>query len=173
MNRDEALLVAVLVAVGVQRLVELVVSRRNEAALLRRGGVRARPDGFALFFTVHAALFFLLPAEWFLLWWPRVGLHTWIFLGIAVAAALVRYWAAWSLGDRYTVRVIHVPGEPLVARGPYRWVRHPIYIAVLVEMAALPLIFGCWLTAGYLTTLNIVAVLRRVRLEEAHLGAAA
>jgi methyltransferase len=170
LNAVPALLWVILALVAAQRGLELIVSRRNERRLLARGGFLAPRDGLALLVLVHVALLVLLPAEWALAPWSSVGVHTWPLISIAVGAAAFRYWAAWSLGDRYTVRVVRVAAEPLVARGPYRWMRHPIYRAVAVEIIAWPLAFGAWTTAAVLGALNVWALRRRIRFEEAHLA---
>lgn len=166
----EPLLWLVLGFVFLSRMLELAVTERNERRLLERGGVPAADDGLPALVAVHAAMFFLLPAEWALAAWPRLGAHTAVFLGLAAAAVALRYWALASLGPYYTKRVIRVPGAPLVARGPYRWLRHPIYRAVFVEMLAWPLAFGCWFTAAAVGAAHLVALRRRIRAEEAHLG---
>jgi len=83
----------------------------------------------------------------------------------------LRYWAIASLGDRWNVRVIVVPGEALVVSGPYRYVRHPNYLAVAVEIATLPLIHGAYLTAIAFSAMNAALLRVRIRTEEAALGA--
>ena len=79
---------------------------------------------------------------------------------------VVRYWIIHSLGDRWTTRVIVMPGAALVTRGPYRWVRHPNYLVVSGEIAVLPLVFGAWEIALGFTVLNSAILLYRIRIEE-------
>ncbi len=78
----------------------------------------------------------------------------------------LRYWAISSLGDRWTTRVFVVPGEPPVAKGPYRWLRHPNYLAVIVEVAALPLVHTAWWTAVAFSAGNLLVLRTRIRVEE-------
>jgi methyltransferase len=158
--------------VAVQRLVELAVSRRNERRLLARGGERLAQDGFLPLAAAHALLYVALPLEWAWAPWAGLGLHSVPALALALAASAWRYWAALSLGPRYTVHVIRLPGSPLVHRGPYRWMRHPIYRAVAVELPAVPLAFGAIATALLLFAAQGLALVHRIRVEERHLGLA-
>jgi len=168
----DALLVAVLATVFAQRLVELGVSRRNERRLLARGGQRLPSDGFLPIAASHALLYVALPIEWARGPWAGLGGYTAPALALALAAAAWRYWAAASLGGRYTVRVVRMPNEPLVRRGPYRWMRHPIYRAVWLEVAAVPLAFGAFATAALVVVTQAAALANRIRREERHLGLA-
>lgn len=160
---------AVLATILAQRAVELVVSRRNERRLLAAGGIRLPRDGFLPIAFVHATLYLTLPLEWFTAPWTGLGRHTGFALALAALAMSLRYWAAWTLGRRYTVRVIRMPDVPLTRRGPYRWMRHPIYRAVVVEVCAVPLAFGAVATCVALAILQGVVLSRRIRLEERHL----
>src|SRR2546430_5523219 len=99
------------------------------------------------------------------------GALGWAAVAGAMGAQALRYWAVASLGDRWNVRVIVVPGEPPVQRGPYRFMRHPNYAAVVLEILAVPLIHGCWLTAAVFSALHALVLRVRIRAEEAALGA--
>lgn len=172
MSAAGPLLVGVAGLLVVQRLVELGLSRRNERELLRRGATRARPDGLGPLIAVHAALLVALPLEGAAAPWAGLGAHTWILVTVAAAASILRYWAAYTLGPYYTVRVLRTPRVALVRRGPYRWTRHPIYFAVAIEVFAYPLAFGAVATSLTLGAVNLGALVHRVRLEERHLAAA-
>jgi acyl carrier protein len=82
-------------------------------------------------------------------------------------ASALRHWVIRALRGRWTTRVLFVPGDPLITDGPFRWLRHPNYLAVAVEMAALPLVHCAWLTALVFTGANAVLLRRRIRVEEA------
>lgn len=172
MSPADVLFWSVFGLIGLQRLGELGLVRAHERRLAARGAVRAEPDGFWGLFAVHAALLVLLPLEWFLAPWTRLGPHTVPLLALAGFAMLLHYWAAASLGAHYTVRVLRLPHARLVSRGPYRWLRHPIYAAVAVEVFAFPYAVSAWLTGTVLGASNLLALRRRVRIEEAHLGLA-
>ena len=80
-------------------------------------------------------------------------------------AQLLRYWAILSLGDYWNTRVLIVPGTTLVRRGPYRYLRHPNYVVVAVEITTLPLIFGAWVTALVFSALNAALLYVRIKTE--------
>lgn len=143
------------------------MNRRNTLRLVARGARFVANDGYGLIVAVHASVFVLLPLEWAFA--PWAGLHgdTWLLLGVYVVADAVRYWATFALGDRWSTRVVVLPDTPPVRSGPYRWLRHPIYVAVVVLLVALPLAFGLVASAAILGAVNFVAVRRRIALEEA------
>jgi methyltransferase len=100
---------------------------------------------------------------------PAIGFAA---LAGALGAQGLRYWAIGSLGDRWNVRIIVLPGEPPVTRGPYRWLRHPNYLAVITEMACVPLIHGAWLSAIGFSLVNALLLSVRIPAEEKALGEA-
>jgi methyltransferase len=94
-------------------------------------------------------------------------------LAVVVLAQALRWWCIGTLGRQWNTRVIVVPGLPLVRRGPYRWLRHPNYVAVVAEGLALPLVHSAWITATVFTVLNAVLLTVRIRVENAALASAA
>lgn len=149
-----------LAGIGAERLVELWLSRRNAAKAFARGGVER--GSFAPMALVHALLFpaCLLEARAF---------HPLLASALLLTQAL-RWWAVASLGDRWNVRVIVVPGDAPVRRGPYRWVRHPNYVAVTLEMLVIPLAGGAVISAIVFSALNALLLRDRIRDEERALG---
>ncbi len=164
---------AVLVgAVAVERLVELVISRRHLAAALARGGVESGRGHFPAMVALHTALLLGAVAEVLLLDRPFVPALGWPALAVALACQAGRYWCIATLGEQWNTRVVVVPGLTAVARGPYRWLRHPNYVVVVVEGVALPLVHGAWVTAAVFTAANAVLLLRyRIPAEERALAA--
>ncbi|MEZ4217473.1 MAG: isoprenylcysteine carboxylmethyltransferase family protein [Myxococcota bacterium] len=155
-----------LALVGAERLVELALSRRNAARAFARGGVELGRGHFGAMRALHAGFLASCALEVVLLdrgFDPRVGFP---MLALALAAQALRYWAIASLGDRWNVRVIVVPGEPVVTTGPYRWLRHPNYAAVALEGVALPLVHGAWCTAIAFTLLDAWLLRTRIAVEE-------
>ncbi|HZB93145.1 MAG TPA: isoprenylcysteine carboxylmethyltransferase family protein [Stellaceae bacterium] len=152
---------AIVVAMALLRLVELLHARRNAAALLRRGGVEIGAAHYPLFVLLHAgwllSLFFLVPAG---------AAISWPWLAVLLLMQAGRLWAIRSLGPWWTTRVITVPDAPLVRRGPYRFLRHPNYVVVVVEIAALPLAFGAWRIALVFSLLNAALLAWRIHVEE-------
>ena len=148
-----------------QRIAELVVSSANRRRLLARGAREFGAGHFPLLVLVHVLLPLLLVTEVLLLGakppasWP-------LWLALWLMAQGLRYWAVRTLGEQWNVRVLVVPGAPLVRSGPYRFLRHPNYLAVVLELFAGPMMFGAWRTALAVSALNLVALAIRVRTEE-------
>ncbi|WP_020574704.1 isoprenylcysteine carboxyl methyltransferase family protein [Actinopolymorpha alba] len=161
-------LYAVLVgAVVIQRLVEVAVSRRNAAWTLRQGGVEFGGRHFPLLVVLHVGLLAGCLGEPVLADRPFIPLLGWPMFGLVVAAGALRWWCVATLGRRWNHRIIVVPGRAPVARGSYRYLRHPNYLAVVVEGLALPLVHSAWITATAFTLVNLaVLLLIRIPREE-------
>lgn len=157
----------VLVAlVGCERLYELYLSRQHAAAAFARGGIEYGQGHFGFMCTLHAA--WLLGCLLEPLYWPRessmIEMSLWATL--FVAAEALRYWCIFSLGEQWNTRVIVVPNASAVTRGPYRWLRHPNYVAVILEGFAFPLLGGALATAALFSVLNVFLLRVRIQTEE-------
>ncbi len=159
--------VLILALVTAQRLGELVVARRNTRRLLAEGGVERGAAHYPLMVGLHAAW---LAGLW-LLAWDRPANLAWA--GVYGVLEGLRIWVLASLGGRWTTRIIVVPGETLVRKGPYRFVPHPNYLVVVGEIAVLPLVFGLTGYAVTFTLLNASLLWLRIRAEEEALTEAA
>lgn len=157
-----------LVALAAQRVGELVLSARHERSLQARGGREHGAAHFPWIVGVHVLFPLLLGLEVIALG-TRPGPLWPVWLALWLAAQALRYWAVRTLGERWTVKIWILPGEPLVTRGPYHWLRHPNYVAVVLELIAAPMMFGAWRTAIVITLLNALALRVRIREEEAAL----
>jgi methyltransferase len=118
----------------------------------------------------HSLFLLSAAAEAIVLKRPFPGMLGWIALGGTLGAQALRYWSVVSLGSRWNTRIIVFPGMPPISRGPYRFMRHPNYLAVIVEIACVPLIHGCWLTAAVFSIGNAMLLWVRIRAEEAAMG---
>ena len=156
----------VLGLVAVERLAELVVSRRNTAQSLARGGQEYGADHYPVMVVLHTGLLVGAAVEVLVADRPFVPALGWPMLVLVIAAQGLRWWCIATLGSRWSTRVVVVPGLPLVASGPYRLMRHPNYLAVIVEGFALPLVHGAWVTAAVFSVCNLVLLRVRVRVEE-------
>ena len=156
---------------GAERIAELLLSRRNARIALARGGIESGASHFRFMAAVHALFLPACAAEVLFLHRPFPGALGWVCAGAAVAAQGLRWWAIATLGWRWNVRVIVVPAEPPVRGGPYRFLRHPNYVAVAVEMLSVPLAYGAFLCALIFSLLNLLLLRVRIRVEEAALGA--
>lgn len=151
--------------VGLQRVAELVWARRNAAALMAQGGREVGARHYPWLVVFHAAwLVAVAGAAW------RTSVIDGVALALFVLLQAARVWVLVSLGPRWTTRVIVVPGAPLVRRGPYRWARHPNYLIVAGELAALPMVFGAWPTAVLFSALHLPLLIHRIRVENAALA---
>lgn len=158
---------SVLIAVGYglgMRVFELLWSKRNAARL--DDARLVEDDGMPLIAAVHGLWLAGMLVEEALLG-PTID-APWL-LGIFVAAELMRFWCIATLGARWNVRVV-VSAGPLVRRGPYRFLRHPNYVAVVVGLAALPLGLGLVVTPAVVVPLKLLALRKRIRVEEAALS---
>ncbi|WP_128376480.1 isoprenylcysteine carboxyl methyltransferase family protein [Streptomyces cavernae] len=159
-------------AVAAERLVELVVARRNERWSTARGGRVTGQGHYPAMVTLHAGLLVGCVAEVWLAARPFVPALAWPMLVLLAAAQALRWWCVTTLGHRWNTRVIVVPGLPLVTGGPYRRLRHPNYVAVVAEGVALPLVHTAWVTATVFTVLNAALLTVRIRCENRALAAA-
>lgn len=157
--------------VGVERLAELVIAKRNLAWSLARGG---RETGFAHYpfmVVLHTGLLAGCVIE---VWTanrsfvPSIG---WVMLALVVASQALRWWCIRTLGQQWNTRIVIVPELARVSGGPYRIFRHPNYVAVVVEGFALPLVHDAWITAVTFTVLNAILLSVRIRAENAALVA--
>ncbi len=154
--------------VAVQRIGELVLSSRNARRVRARGAREYGAGHFPYIVFVHVAFLVCLTAEVLLL--DARPPRTWpLWLALWLGAQALRYAAIRALGDRWNVRIFVVPGEPPVQRGPYRFLRHPNYVAVAVELLAASMMFGAWRTAIAISVLDAIALWVRVRAENAAL----
>jgi methyltransferase len=158
-------------ATALERLAELVVSTRNARWSFARGGTEYGRGHFPAMVALHVGLLVACAVEVVVADRPFVPLLGWTALVLTLASQVVRWWCITTLGPRWNTRVIVVPGLPLVTGGPYRWLRHPNYVVVVVEGIALPLVHTAWVTALAFTVLNAVLLLRfRIPSEERALG---
>ena len=158
-----------LALVAVERIAELRLSRRNTAWALSQGGIELGSGQMIWMKLLHTSFFASCLLEVLLLdrpFLPWLGIP---MLAVSIVAQALRYSAIAALGPRWNVRVIVVPGMPAVKTGPYRFLRHPNYLAVVLEMFAVPLIHTALLTAAVFSALNLVLLRVRIRVEESAL----
>lgn len=157
----------VLVAlVALERLAELVVSTRNARWALAQGGRETGQGHYVVMVVLHTGLLVGALVE---AWWRRPDVPLLLaatMFALVLASQALRWWCIATLGRQWNTRVIVVPGLPLVRSGPYRRLRHPNYVAVVVEGFALPLVHAAWWTAVVFTVANAVLLMVRIRVEE-------
>jgi methyltransferase len=151
--------VALVAAVAAERIAELVVSKRHADWAFARGGVEYGRSHYPVMAVVHAALLVSCVVEVAVADRPFVPWLGWPMVALVLATQALRWWCVATLGLQWNTRVIVVPNLPLVTDGPYRWLRHPNYLAVTVEVAALPLVHTAWVTAVVFSIANAILLL--------------
>ena len=158
------LLILGVALVALQRLLELIYTRRNERRLRARGAVERGSGHYPVIVATHTLWLVSTLVEGLLrgpeppVWWP-------LPLAAFLLVQPLRYWAVLSLGENWNTRVLVVPGGKLVRSGPYRYFPHPNYVVVAVEILTFPLIFGAWITAIVFSLLNAALLYIRIRTE--------
>jgi len=158
-------LAVVLALVAVQRGVELAFAAANTRRLRALGAYEVDPDGYKWIVILHAGWLAAMAATI-----PPATTPSWPLLAIYAALQLARVWVVFSLGRRWTTRVLVLPQATLVRKGPYRLLRHPNYAVVVGEIAVLPLAFGAAAIAILFSVGNLLLILRRIRIEDAALA---
>jgi len=158
--------------VGLERLLEMWIAGRNRRWLLKRGGFEVGREHYPWMVVLHATFLVAAPMEVWMLDRPLIPLLALGMLLLLIVAMALRYWVVMTLRRRWTTRVVLLPGASRIERGPFRFLSHPNYLAVAVEIAALPLVHTAWLTALTCSILNAVLLKTRIRVEEAALHGA-
>jgi methyltransferase len=159
-------------AVAAERIVELVVSARHRAWARARGGVETGSGHYPFMAAVHTLLLVSCVVEVQVADRPFLPWLGWPMLALVAGTQGLRWWCVRTLGPQWNTRIVVVPGLPLVRRGPYRLLSHPNYVAVVVEVAALPLVHTAWVTAVVFSGLNAAVLSVRVPAEQRALAAA-
>lgn len=159
--------IVILALVTAERLVSLVIGARNARKLLAKGGVESGAEHFPLIMGLHAAW---LVGLWALAWDRPVNM-AWALAYLALTAA--RIWVVRTLGERWTSRIIVLPGVPPVRTGPYRYLAHPNYVIMVAEVFVMPIAFGLTAYALVFVLLNASVLWIRIRMEERALASAA
>jgi len=152
---------AIIAAVALQRLLELVYANYNTRALMARGAVEIGRTHYPLLIAVHVAWFIAIVV--FLSHPPVIN---WYLIALMLLLQLGRLWVMISLGEYWTTRIISLPTVPLVKRGPYRFISHPNYAVVVAEIACLPAAFGEWKTMIVFSIINAAVLAFRIQQEE-------
>ena len=156
----------ILLLVTVQRLLELVYSKKNEHRLRITGGTEYGANHYFFFFAVHGG--WLCAMAIFIS--PNAPIN-WFWILVFSFLQVGRIWVIFSLGKFWTTRIITLDGHPLITKGPYRWFRHPNYLIVIGEIASLPMAFNSWLIVLIFSFANGILLWHRIRVEDKALNA--
>ena len=158
------LLVLAVALVAAQRLLELALARRNERKARAKGAVERGWRHYPFIVTLHSLWLVSTLVEG-ILRGPELPSYWPIPLALFLLVQPLRYWAIFSLKESWNTKILVVPGAKLVRRGPYKYLNHPNYVVVVVEILTFPLIFGAWVTALVFTALNVALLYVRIREE--------
>ncbi len=148
-----------------QRVTELFIAKRNETVMKNRGAYEVGSEHYKYIVAVHVFFFISLFIEYHLgikgisPFWP-------ILLPLFIGAQIIRIWALTSLGEYWNTKIIILPNARIVSKGPYKYIRHPNYFIVGLEILTIPLLFQCYITAIVFTALNIAVLSIRIPAEE-------
>ena len=159
-----------LVLVAIERIVELVISKRNLTWSFAQGGIEFGRSHYKYMVVIHV---FLLLGSLIEVWIVRPLLNptlSWTMFALAIASQGLRWWCIGSLGQRWNTLVVIIPGKAAVTSGPYKWFKHPNYVAVVIEGFALPMVGFAWRTAIIFTVLNTFVLRARLKSENAALA---
>ncbi len=159
-----------LLFVSCERIAELVVSKRNLTWSFDQGGIEYGRSHYKYMVAIHVGL---LAGSLIEVWAVRPESHpllSWGMFALAVGSQALRWWCISTLGQRWNTLVVIIPGLPVISHGPYRWLKHPNYVAVVVEGFALPLVGFAWRTALIFTILNVCVLTFRLKSENAALA---
>jgi len=152
--------------VGATRLLEVHISKKNTAWALKNGGREVAKGHFKFMVILHTAFIFSCGIEVLIAHRPFIPALGFIMLALSIGAQVVRFYTISILGKFWNVKVIFIPGQPVIQRGLYKYIRHPNYLAVIVEIIALPMIHTAWVTAITFSVLNAWMLTVRIRSEE-------
>jgi methyltransferase len=149
----------------VQRVSELLLAKRNERVARVKGAVEYDEKGYKVIVLMHIFFFISLISEYILL--ARTLSNFWVpLLILFIIAQILRYWAISTLGYYWNTKILVTPNTSPIRTGPYKYLNHPNYLSVILEIAVIPLIFSCYITSMIFTLLNLGLLKRRMRIEE-------
>jgi len=151
-----------------QRLAELYLSRRNRSIAFSSGGREFHPESFAGMAALHIGFLLSLLFESFP-WQIEIDSRTVVCLSVLTVLQVIRYWCIATLGSHWNTRIVLIPGSSIKTTGPYRYIRHPNYLVVVLEFIFIPLLMHAPLTLALFSVLNLLVLRKRIRLEESAL----
>jgi len=149
----------------VQRLTELFIAKKNEKWMINRGGVEHGNEHYPFIVSLHVLFLISLLLE--VIIFQKELTELWVVLvPLLVITQLMRYWSVMSLGNYWNTKIIIVPNDIVVSKGPYQFIKHPNYVVVAVEILIIPLLFEAYITSLVFTMLNVVMMTIRIPAEE-------
>lgn len=157
--------IGLFILIIIQRIVELYIARRNEQWMKAHGGIEKGKEHYKWFFILHSFFFLSILFEVLLRQKTSMELNTYLF-SIFLLTQLARVWCIQSLGRFWNTKIIVLPNVALVRRGPYKYIKHPNYVIVGIELFIIPLLFGAYYTAIAFPIFHLILMRIRIPLEE-------
>jgi methyltransferase len=152
-----------------QRISELIIAKRNYKLAINSGGIEYDKSGYKFIVIMHIMFFISLIVEYH--FFSRLIFQFWyIFFIVFIIAQILRYWSIVTLGKYWNTKIIVIPNSKLIIKGPYKFIKHPNYLAVVLEIASLPIIFSCFITSMIFSLINFILIRRRISIEESALS---
>ena len=167
LDHNAAVFTIVITILLLQRVSELVISKRNEKWLRNQGAIDYGASHYYFIVAVHALFFISVIAEF--IYANNIAINWWLII-VAIILQLFRVWILLTLGNYWSTKILVVPNAPLIKTGPYRFVRHPNYVLVALELIVIPMIFNLYITTGIFLLLNSYVLSIRMREEDKALG---
>lgn len=149
----------------VQRISELTLAKNNERYLKSNGAIEYDKKSYKYIVLMHN-LFFISVITEFVFLGRQLNEYWKVLLIIFICTQLLRYWAIFTLGKRWNTKIVVLPNTEPIRSGVYKYLKHPNYIAVIIEIGVIPLLFSCYYTAVVFSILNLIVLKRRIRIEE-------
>jgi len=149
----------------VQRISELILAKNNEQYLKSNGAIEYDKKGYKYIVLMHNVFFISVITE-FLSLERHLNEYWKVLIIIFICMQMLRYWAIFSLGKRWNTKILVLPNTEPIRSGLYKYLKHPNYIAVIIEIGVIPLLFSCYYTAIVFSILNLIVLKRRIRIEE-------
>ncbi|PGS48955.1 isoprenylcysteine carboxyl methyltransferase family protein [Bacillus sp. AFS041924] len=147
-----------------QRVIELGIAKKNEKKLKMLGALEFGQEHYKYFIILHSMFFLSILIESYFIQYVEIGFFTFLFI-LFIILQLARVWVISTLGDRWNTKIIILPNEKLVKRGLYKYIKHPNYIIVTIELLVIPIMFHAYITAVIFSVCNLVLLKVRIREE--------
>ncbi|KQL42389.1 hypothetical protein AN960_02900 [Bacillus sp. FJAT-25509] len=148
----------------IQRVIELGIAKKNEKKLKMRGALEFGQEHYKFFIILHSMFFISILIENYFIQYIEIGFLTFLLI-VFVILQLARVWVISTLGERWNTKIIILPNEKLVKRGLYKYIKHPNYIIVTIELLVIPIMFHAYITTVIFSVCNLILLKVRIREE--------
>jgi len=148
----------------IQRVIELGIAKNNEKKLKERGALEFGQEHYKFFIILHSMFFISILIENYFIHYLEIRFFTFLII-VFIILQLARVWVISTLGERWNTKIIILPNEKLVKRGLYKYIKHPNYIIVTIELLVIPIMFHAYITTVIFSVCNLILLKVRIREE--------